>query len=228
MNADRNRTIAASPLMLIVGLALAGCGGGGYDGGTPPAPTPALLSVQPASILLGQSAELTWSANAGSSCQASGGWLGAQAASGTSTVTPTTTGSVTYTLTCTGGGYASDVVESVTLAITASSLSELQASVFSARCTICHDGSQPAGGSLPGSMNLSAGNSFANLVNVASLEQNIVLRVAPGDPNASYLVHKLEGTPGIAGARMPLGGPFLDAATIAQVRSWIAAGAANN
>jgi hypothetical protein len=65
-------------------------------------------------------------------------------------------------------------------------------------------------------------------VNVASAEQPSVLRVAPNNPDGSYVVRKLEGASGITGARMPLGGPFLDQATINQVRSWISAGAQNN
>jgi len=52
--------------------------------------------------------------------------------------------------------------------------------------------------------------------------------VAPGDPEASYLIHKLEGRAGIAGDRMPQGGPFLSSADIAVIRSWIQAGAPNN
>jgi hypothetical protein len=55
-----------------------------------------------------------------------------------------------------------------------------------------------------------------------------VQRVNPGDPDASYLVRKLEGAPGISGDRMPLGGAPLGAALIADVRAWIAAGAAND
>jgi hypothetical protein len=52
--------------------------------------------------------------------------------------------------------------------------------------------------------------------------------VIPGNPDLSYLVRKLEGGPGITGARMPLGGPPLDPALIANVRAWITAGAPNN
>ncbi|MGE5337463.1 MAG: TIGR03118 family protein [Gemmatimonadota bacterium] len=107
-------------------------------------------------------------------------------------------------------------------------LTQLQSTIFTPRCSGCHNGSQPPGGSLPGSQNLTAGNSFASLVNVPSLEQPSLLRVKPGDPDNSYLIRKLEGTAGISGSRMPLGGPFLDQATIDQVRSWIAAGAPNN
>jgi hypothetical protein len=52
--------------------------------------------------------------------------------------------------------------------------------------------------------------------------------VKAGDPDNSYLIRKLEGLAGISGSRMPLGGPFLDQATIDQVRSWISNGAPNN
>jgi uncharacterized protein (TIGR03118 family) len=110
----------------------------------------------------------------------------------------------------------------------ATTLTQVQQTVFTPRCIGCHDGSQPAGGALPGSMDLRSGQSFASLVNVASLEQSTLMRVKPGDPDASYVIHKLEGTAGISGARMPFGGPFLDQATIDQVRSWIASGAPNN
>jgi CHRD domain/Bacterial Ig domain len=109
---------------------------------------------------------------------------------------------------------------------TGATLTQLQTAIFSPICAVCHNGS---GSALPGSMNLSsAAASFAALVSVPSVEQGSVLRVAPNDPDASYLVRKLEGAAGISGARMPLGGPFLDQATIDQVRSWIAAGAQNN
>ena len=49
-------------------------------------------------------------------------------------------------------------------------------------------------------------------------------RVNPGSRDNSYLIRKLEGSATV-GARMPLGGPFLDDATIAVIRQWIAAGA---
>ncbi len=47
----------------------------------------------------------------------------------------------------------------------------------------------------------------------------------PGDPNNSYIIHKLEGTQTV-GARMPFGLPPLSQAQIDQVRAWIQAGAA--
>ena len=105
-------------------------------------------------------------------------------------------------------------------------LAQLQSTIFTPRCSSCHTG---GGAALPASMNLtSAAATFAALVNVASTEQPALQRVLPNDAANSYLIHKLEGAAGITGDRMPLGGPFLDQATIDQVKSWIDAGAANN
>jgi uncharacterized protein (TIGR03118 family) len=110
----------------------------------------------------------------------------------------------------------------------ATTLTQIQASVFTPICSGCHNGSNPPGGALPGAQNLKAGSSFASLVSVASLEQPTLLRVKPGDATNSYLIQKLEGAAGITGSRMPLGGTPLDQATIDQIKSWIASGAPNN
>ena len=114
------------------------------------------------------------------------------------------------------------------LDLNSATLAQIQALVFTPICSGCHNGSNPPTGALPGSQNLTAGNSFANVVNVPSIEAPALLRVKPNDPANSYLVRKLEGTAGIQGSRMPLGGPFLDQATIDLVKTWIASGAPNN
>ena len=101
----------------------------------------------------------------------------------------------------------------------APTLASLQQNVFTPACTGCH-----AGAGAPQGLRLDAGNTYVMLVGVPSVEVPGVLRVAPGNPGASYLVQKLEGNAAV-GARMPLGGPFLDAATIAVVRQWITDGA---
>jgi hypothetical protein len=62
------------------------------------------------------------------------------------------------------------------------------------------------------------------LVDVPSVLEPDLLRVAPGDPDNSYLVHKVEGSAAIGG-QMPLGGPPLSAEEINLIRQWIAAGA---
>ncbi len=124
------------------------------------------------------------------------------------------------------GVVAADVV--VSNAPAPITLSQIQAAVFTPICSGCHNGSNPPGGALPGSQNLTAGNSFAALVGVASIEQPALRRVKAGDADNSYLIRKLEGLAGISGSQMPLGGPFLDQATIDQIKSWIASGAPNN
>jgi uncharacterized protein (TIGR03118 family) len=110
----------------------------------------------------------------------------------------------------------------------AATLTQIQAQIFTPICSGCHNGSNPPGGALPGSQNLTTGNTFLNLVGVPSQEVPAVLRVKANDPANSYLIQKLEGAAGIQGSRMPLGGPFLDQAAIESVKSWIASGAGNN
>ena len=108
----------------------------------------------------------------------------------------------------------------------ATTLTQLQALIFTPICSVCHTG---VGTTLPGVQNLTAGNTFASLVNVTSIKNPALKRVTPGDSVNSFIIQKLEGTQGAAnGARMPLNGPYLDQATIDQVKSWINAGALNN
>ena len=80
-------------------IVLAGCGGNSST----PAPAPTVtISISPASMPLGASATLTWSSTNAASCSASGAWSGVQEVGGSQKVTPTTAGSLTYSLACTG------------------------------------------------------------------------------------------------------------------------------
>ncbi len=76
-------------------------------------------------------------------------------------------------------------------------------------------------------MDLTAGNSHASLVNVASLQVPALDRVEPFDADNSYLIQKLDGTAAV-GFRMPQGGPFLDQETMDMIRQWIGDGAPDN
>lgn len=95
----------------------------------------------------------------------------------------------------------------------------IQQNVFTPICTGCH-----AGAAAPLGLRLEAGESYAQLVGIPSVEADDLLRVAPGDPDASYLVQKIEGRAEV-GDRMPLGGPPLPQATIDVIRQWIVDGA---
>lgn len=111
----------AATLATTCAVLLAACGGG-YGGGSmsPPPPT-VTIAVAPTSIVLGQSATLTWTSNTGTACTASNAWSGTQVASGTMSVTPTAVGTSTYTLTCQGGGYNGNTAKSAALTVTAAS-----------------------------------------------------------------------------------------------------------
>lgn len=99
------------------------------------------------------------------------------------------------------------------------SFTSIQSHVFTPMCTACH-----AGAAAPQGLRLDATNSYALLVGANSSEVPALKRVAPGDAANSYLIHKLEGHQAV-GARMPFGGPYLDAASIALIRQWINNGA---
>ena len=74
----------------------------------PAAPT-VNLSLNPTTIDVGQSSTLTWSVSNADACTASGAWSGSQAFSGNLKITPSATGSQSYTLKCTNAnGYTSD------------------------------------------------------------------------------------------------------------------------
>jgi hypothetical protein len=120
----------------------------------------------------------------------------------------------------TGGGNFSADFEVATPPSNAT-LDAIQTNVFTPNCTNagCHSGGTPAQG-----MNLEDGNSFANLVNVASAQVPALMRVNPGDPDNSYLIQKLEGTAAV-GVQMPaIGGP-LNQTVIDDIRLWITNGA---
>ena len=93
----------------------------------------------------------------------------------------------------------------------------VQATVFDVSCASsgCHDGS-----AWP---DLSAGKAYGNIVNIESTRGMPL--VYPGLPDSSYLYLKLLPDAPISGGRMPLGGPYLDAASLEIVRAWIERGA---
>ena len=68
------------------------------------------------------------------------------------------------------------------------------------------------------------------LVGVASSQKAGATRVVAGDPENSYLIHKLEGRAGYhRSAHAPqTGGPFLTDGQIRIIKRWIEEGAKND
>jgi len=90
----------------------------------------------------------------------------------------------------------------------------------------CHTavGRTPAGG-----LNLTHDVAYSQIVNVVSPRKAGAMRIAPGDPNNSYLIQKLEGASGIVGVRMPANGPpYLTEGQMSIIRRWVEIGAPNN
>jgi hypothetical protein len=81
---------------------------------------------------------------------------------------------------------------------------------------------------LNGNLNLTGSAAYSQLVSAASSGKPGATRVIAGNPDASYLIQKIEGAPGIVGQRMPMNGPFLTSGQIAIIRRWIELGAQNN
>jgi hypothetical protein len=93
-------------------------------------------------------------------------------------------------------------------------------------CVTCHTatGRTPSGG-----LNLDHALAYDQLVNVPSRQRPDLMRVTPGNPDASYMVHKIEGRTSIIGRRMPFNGPpFLTDGQIQIMRRWIDIGAPRN
>ena len=150
-------------------------------------------------------------------------WDTTTAANGTATLTATVTDVDGNTNT------ADAVTVTVANAAAHTTLTQLQQQFFTPICSSCHNG---VGNFLPGSQNLTAGNSFSNIVNVASVEQPSLVRIKPNDAANSYMVQKIQGASGISGSRMPLGcptsQPCLTQAQINEFIDWVNAGALNN
>jgi len=103
----------------------------------------------------------------------------------------------------------------------APTLDSIQANVFTVTCAVsgCHGGAGAQQG-----LRLDPGFSAGNLINVPSPRDASLIRVVPGDPDASFLIQKLDGTQTL-GVRMPDGGPYLTTATVNVIRQWIQDGA---
>jgi hypothetical protein len=91
------------------------------------------LSASPQSVSAGQTSQLSWSTSDATSCQASGGWSGDKAVSGSQSVGPINS-DTTFTLTCSGAGgstWKSTVVSVSAAPAPALTLTAAQSSIVS-------------------------------------------------------------------------------------------------
>lgn len=96
--------------------------------------------------------------------------------------------------------------------------------ILTLRCTECH-----AGGGAPEGMRLTDGDTHAATVGVPAAQLSSLSRVEPGEPDDSYLIHKIQGThvpAGGSGHQMPPS--RLRDQTIDLIRRWTAEGALDN
>ena len=93
-----------SPGIYTYGLTCVGPGGSGANSTSlTVVPRPTLtLDLNPQSVPVGGTANLTWSSANTNSCQASGNWSGAEPTNGAQTLGPLPAGTYGYTLTCVG------------------------------------------------------------------------------------------------------------------------------
>jgi hypothetical protein len=102
--------------------------------------------------------------------------------------------------------------------------------ILSGSCAFsnCHGTNANPGGR---PMVLTTGQSYANMVGVFAVELTTMQRIRAGEPDNSYLIHKIQGTHrgiGGSGERMPLSGSPLSQTQINLFRSWVAKGALRN
>jgi hypothetical protein len=108
--------------------------------------------------------------------------------------------------------------------VTVVSLSMHVQPILDASCNVCHSDNNP-----PQGLDLTPGHTYAFTVDVlASQCSDGTLRVAPGDPEHSYLLDKILGVDLCQGDSMPKNGAPLSAASVATISNWICQGAEDN
>lgn len=128
-----------------------------------------------------------------------------------------------YTLTVQGTAGSLSRMASLSLQVLVSFQHSIQP-IFTQRCAVrgCHDSQARTA-----DLDLSAGNAYANIVNVRSVQNPSWIRIVPGDPTRSLLYRKVSEDSPPVGSRMPLGGRLSDE-QIMLIRLWIEQGARDN
>jgi len=207
-------------------LGVCSCGGGGSSG-----PPPLQVTLGAPGIIQGNDNSVSWTLT-GTGFE-SGAMVTSPLAGVTiSAVNVVSAAQITFTLTAdntTPVGTTTIMVTNPDMTMASFTVATVPATVLlsahvqpilTARCTGCHGGGTPSAG-----LDLTA--SHGTTVNVASTQVPAMMLIAPGDPDASYLVDKVQGTHTVGGL-MPLGGMPLSITDRALLRKWIEPGALNN
>ena len=195
---------------------------------------PPTITVTPSKLGLGGSATLAWLAFNDSACTASGSWSGAQSVSGTEKLTPTATGSSTYTITCTtpsGSQSASATLTVVSaLSITTTSLASGQVGTAYSATLAATGGVSPytwsvTGGTLPEGLTLSSSGAISGTPTAAVSASSVTFQVADSENPAETKTATLSMT--IAAAATSSGGGggggSLGAATLLALAGFVLA-----
>jgi hypothetical protein len=87
-------------------------------------------------------------------------------------------------------------------------------------CADCHTGP-----SASEALDLTFERAYDDMVDVPAIQRSDLDLVEPGDPDASYLIIKMEGGPEMVGRIMPRGRAARPQSEIDVIRDWIASGA---
>lgn len=125
--------------------------------------------------------------------------------------------------------YALGCSSSSTRVLPDPTLSSIQTNLFNSSCALssCH-----SSGAHKGELALNTGSSYSQLVGVIADNEAAAadgkILVVPGDPDASFLIQKLEGPGADEGDLMPQTNDPLSQAEIDVIRQWITDGALDN
>jgi Putative Ig domain/Subtilase family len=182
---------------------------------------PPTITVKPSTLGLGGSSTLAWLAFNDSACTTS--WSGAQPISGKQTLTPTATGSTTYTITCTTPSGSQNASATLTvvpaLSITTTSLASGQADMAYTATLAATGGVAPytwtvSGGTLPAGLTLSSSGAISGTPAAASTG-SVTFQVAdsenPAETKTATLSMTITAAPssGGGGGGGGLGGSML-------------------
>jgi hypothetical protein len=199
--------------------------------------TPA-LTLNASTIAVGNSTTLNWiTATTATSCSAAGAWNGAEAPSGSKTITPSAAGAETFALACnsaTGSGVDSvTLTVNAALAITTTALASGQASSAYSATLAASGGVAPynwslTGGTLPAGLTLDAATGAVSgtpmaAVSNAALTFQVTDSESPAQKQTVNLTLAIAAAPAGSGGGGGGGGGALELATLLALAGLLAA-----